>query len=406
MSRDFNKFWTADTITQYTGQVTTLAVPTIAAVTLEVTALQLALLNALAIIAFPLLGLFAGVIVDRIRRRPVMIISNLVRLAALASIPVTYYAGELSIVQLYFVAVVMGTCTLFFDVAYHAYLPFLIERKNLIKGNQRLQISSSSSMVIGPSLASALMRLIGAEIAVLADSAGFLASALFLRSIGKDEKEPALPAKREERNFINEMKEGARVIFKNRLLWTQAGCTAMGNLGSSMFYVALILYAYRVLLLTPSNIGIPLSIGAVGFVAGALLNSRLTKALGFGRSIALGAAMSFFLLVSVFATGGYKVEILGISLFLAYLGIPIYNINQVSLRQALTANNMQGRVNATMRTIIWGTQPIGSLIGGWYITVSGIVPDMILAGIIQGSSFLWIVFGPIFKLRDMPTMPA
>lgn len=99
-------------------------------------------------------------------------------------------------------------------------------------------------------------------------------------------------------------------------------------------------------------------------------------------------------------------EILGISPLLAYLGIPIYYINQVNLWQTLTANNMQGRVNATMRTIIWGTQPIGSLIGGWYITVSGIVPDMILAGIIQGSSFFWNVLGPIFKLRDMPTMPA
>ena len=135
---DFLKFWTGDTVTQFTGQITSLALPTVAVLTLQVTALQLGILDALNFIAFPTLGLFVGVWMDRMRRRPVMIVANLIQVATLASVPMGYVLGVLGLYQLYAVALIMGTTTLFFDVAYQSYLPSLVNKEDVVEGNQKL----------------------------------------------------------------------------------------------------------------------------------------------------------------------------------------------------------------------------------------------------------------------------
>ncbi|HVP24166.1 MAG TPA: MFS transporter [Conexivisphaerales archaeon] len=400
--RDFLKFWTGDTITQFTGQVTGLALPTIAVVTLDASGFQLGVLGALGVIAFPLLGLFVGVWMDRMKRRPVMIAADMIEAGMLATIPLAYYFGVLSIYQLFVVAAVTGTCTLFFDVAYQSYLPSLVAKEDVIEGNQKLQVSASSAQVVGPAVASGLMGLMGAAMSVAADVVGTVASALMLAWIGKPEQRPRSTGPDGGGHFFAEMKEGIRVITGNSLLWTQAGSTATANLGFSILFVALLLYAYRVMLITPGEIGIPFSIGAVGFLVGALASSRITARIGVGRTLAAAAASQILVLTALLGTGAFKLEVLGIALFVSYLGIPIYNINMVSLRQIITPNRLQGRMNATMRTIVWGTQPLGSFIGGILVTVLGIVPTFVAGAVVSALSFFWIALGPIGKLKKMP----
>lgn len=259
------KFWVGDTVTQFTGQITVLVLPTLAILTLEVTDFQLGLLNTFGFIAFPTLGLFAGVLLDRRRRKPVMILANVVRLVTLATVPAAFLLGVLSIYQLYGVALVMGTCTLFFDVGYQSYIPSLVNKEDVIEGNQKLQTSVSAAQVIGPSVASGLMGLVGAALSAVADVLGFIVSVLMLAWIRKPEPSPERHISQREGQFVTELKEGVKVITCNKLLWTQAGCTAMGNLGSNIFGVAILLYAYRVLGISEGILGSPSRLGQLAF---------------------------------------------------------------------------------------------------------------------------------------------
>jgi MFS family permease len=396
------RFWVGDTVTQFTGQVTVLVLPTLAILTLNVTDFELGILNALGFIAFPTLGLFAGVLLDRIRRKPVMIAVNVVRLVTLATIPITFVLGLLGLYQLYAVAFIMGICQLFFDVGYQSYLPSLVEKGDVVEGNEKLQISASAAQVAGPSAASALMGLIGTAQAVVADVLGFFASVLMLASIKKPEPKPKRVSLDGQGHFFEEMKEGIKIITGNKLLWTQAGCTAVTNLGMNIFSVALLLYAYRVLGISKDIIGIAFSIGAVGFVVGVLASSALTKRLGVGKSIALSCVANFSLLIALLASGTYAVLIIGVAMFVSNIGVPIYNINMVSLRQIITPNRLQGRMNATMRTIVWGTIPLGAFLGGVLCTVAGLVLTLVVGGVVAGCAALWVILGPIFRLQKHP----
>lgn len=389
-------------MTQFTGQISDLALPTVAVVTLEVTALQLGILNALAFVAFPLLGLFAGVWIDRTRRRPVLIAMNLAQVITLGTVPIAFVLGYLQLNQLYAVSLAMGTTTLFFDVAYQSYLPSLVAREDVVAGNQRLQVSASAAQVIGPTFASALMALMGPALAVAADAVGTLAAALLLISIRRSEPPPELDPSKGERHFFSEMREGVHVITSNPLLWTQAGCTATSNLGSNIFMVALFLFAYRTLGISQGEIGVAFSMGAAGFLAGALASPAVTRRLGLGRTIALSVAGNFGLFIVLLAHGSLAVFVLGLGFFVGFFGVPIYNINQVSLRQIITPNRLQGRMNATMRTIVWGTIPLGSFLGGILAGDLGVAPTLVTGILISGLASLWILLGPIFKLAKQP----
>ncbi len=399
--REFLKFWFGDTITQFTGQISGLALGVVAVLTLKVNGFQLGVISALGFIAFPTMGLFVGVWMDRMKRKPVMVVVNLIQVAALASVPAAFALGSLTVYQLYAVALVMGTTTLFYDVAYQSYLTSLVEKEDVVEGNQKLQTSASASGVIGPSIASALMAVVGAAMAVVADAVGTLAGAFALLWIRKPEAQPAVPEG--GRDFFKEMKEGISVVTGNSVLWTQAGCTGTWNLGNNMFGVAVLLLALRVLDISKSEIGIVFTIGALGFLAGVLVHERVTRVLGFGRSIALSTASAFaFLIVLLAHEGSFAIPVLSVAYFLGSIGVPIYNINQVSLRQIITPNRLQGRMNATMRTIVWGTIPAGSLIGGVMVVTVGIEPTVLVGCLISGVSVLWILLGPIIKLKKQP----
>ena len=401
---DFLKLWAGESVSEFGSQITLLAVPTVAILILHAGPFQVGILSALEFVAFPTLGLVAGVYADRIRRRPIMIVCDIGRLLALGSIPVAYSLNLLTLEQLYVVALLTGIFTVFFDVCYQSYLPVLVDRPNLIEGNTKLEVTRSGSQIAGPAVAGFLIQWIGGARAVAVDALSFLASAVALMAIKKPEPEPQPGTASGKKGFIPEMREGIEVVFKNRYLWRIAGCTATSNLGSNMIFGAVFLiFAYRDLHLSPAVVGVVFAISSGGWLVGALLASRAARTLGLGMTLALAsAAGGLFSLATPLALLGAPAIVLSVFGFLAFTTIPVYNINQVSLRQAITPDRVQGRMNATMRTIVWGTIPIGSFIGGILGTSLGVVQTIILGSVVSVAASLWIFIGPVVRLRQQP----
>ena len=401
---DFLKLWTGETVSVFGSQVTLLAVPTVAILILHAGPFQVGLLSALEFLAFPTLGLVAGVYADRLRRRPIMIICDVGRALALGSIPVAFLLNLLTLEQLYFVALLTGIFTVFFDVSYQSYLPALVDRPNLIEGNTKLEITRSTAQVAGPAVAGFLIQLIGGARAVAVDALSFFLSALALASIKKPEPEPRPSTASGTSGFIPEMREGIDVVFRNPILWRIAACTATTNLGSNMVFGAVFLvFAYRQLHLSAAVVGVVFALGSVGALAGAFLAGWVARTLGIGPTLGVTIIVGgLALLATPLALVGAPALVLATTGFIEGLTIPVYNISQVSLRQAITPDRVQGRMNATMRTIVWGTIPLGAFIGGILGTSIGLVQTIVLGGILSTLAASWIFLGPVIRLREQP----
>jgi len=402
---DFLKLWAGESVSVFGSQVTVLAVPTVAILILHAGPFQVGILSALEFLAFPTLGLVAGVYADRLRRRPIMIVCDIGRGLALGSIPVAFLLNLLTLEQLYFVALLTGIFTVFFDVSYQSYLPALVDRPNLIEGNTKLEITRSTAQVAGPAVAGFLIQWIGGARAVAVDALSFFLSAIALASIRKPEPEPKPSTASGTSGFIPEMREGLDVVIGNPILWRIAACTATTNLGSNMVFGAVFLvFAYRQLHLSAGVVGVVFALSSVGALAGAFLAGWVARKLGIGPTLGVMVIVGgLALLATPLALVGVPAVILATTGFIEGLTIPIYNINQVSLRQAITPDRVQGRMNATMRTIVWGTIPLGAFIGGILGTSIGLVQTIALGGILSTLAASWIFLGPVIRLREQPT---
>jgi len=401
---DFLKLWAGETVSVFGSQVTLLAVPTVAILILHAGPFQVGVLSALEFLAFPTLGLVAGVYADRLRRRPIMILCDIGRALALGSIPVAFVLGLLTLEQLYLVALLTGIFTVFFDVSYQSYLPALVDRPNLIEGNTKLEVTRSAAQISGPAIAGFLIQWIGGARAVAVDALSFLLSAIAILTIKKPEPEPKPGTASGATGFIPEMREGIDVVFKNPILWRIAATTGTTNFGSNMIFGAVFLvFAYRDLHLSAAVVGIIFGIGSVGGLVGALLASRAARTLGLGLTLVVAITVGGLANLAIpLASLGAAPVILSALGFITLTMVPIYNINQVSLRQAITPDRVQGRMNATMRTIVWGTIPIGAFVGGILGTAIGVVPTIVVGSLIEAVAALWIVLGPVIRLREQP----
>lgn len=398
--KDFLRLWTSETVGAFGRQVTYLALPTVAILMLNAGPFEMGILIGLEDLAFPLLGLIVGVWADRWRRRPIMIISNLGRMVAMGSVPFVFLFATLHLYMLYLVAFAVGAFTVFFDVAYQSYLPTLIERSDLIEGNSKLETSQSGARVIGPAIAGFLIQLVGAAKALAADAVAFFISAVLISSIKKHEPNPEAVG---ERKFLLEVKEGAAAVFGNPILRRIAACTATLNFGTGIFFAVFLIFAYEQLGLSPGVVGLIFALGSVGFVIGAVSASRFLKVLGLGRTLAVSALISGLGLVAVpLALYGPPLPILTAVWMSSNVLIPVYNINQISLRQAITPDRLQGRMNATMRTFVWGVVPLGAFVGGILGARLGIVPTILVGGLVSAAGVTWISFGPLISLREIP----
>jgi MFS family permease len=400
--RDFTRFWFSDTVSQFGNQFSGFALPVLAVLSLKATPLDIGIITALAIVPYPVLGLFVGVWADRFRKRRIMVVCNFGRMVTLASVPIGYVLGALSLTQLFAVSLVTGIFSVFFDISYQAYLPILVDRGDLIEGNQKLQLSASGAQVAGPGIAGFVYQVIGGAFTVAADSIGYLVSAVTLLSVRKDEPAKARNDANPAPDFFAEMREGVEVVLGNRYLRMIAGATATSNLGSNMVQAVATIFALRTLRFTTAELGLVGSIGAVGFLAGVLVVTRFTAKVGLGRILALSITVPGAYIFYPLASLGYPFLVLAGVSFIIGLSVPSYNVNQISLRQAITPDRLQGRMNATMRTIVWGTIPVGSLLGGLLGNNVGVVDTMYVGGAIAGLAGAWIALGPVMKLKRQP----
>jgi MFS family permease len=400
---DFLKLWTSQSISEVGSQISLLALPLTAVVVLHASAFEVAALSTIEFLPFILFTLPAGVLVDRLPRRAILIVGDAGRALLLGTIPFVHAFGGLTIWQLYAVGFVVGTLTVFFDVAYQSYLPSLVERDRLVEGNSKLQVSSSAAQIVGPGLAGALIGVLTAPHAIVVDSLTFVASVCFLFAIRKRERFKRAAAEDERPRMKDEMLEGLRWVFGNSYLRAQAACTGSGNFFSSLIFAILIVYAVRRLHLSAGEIGLVFSLGNAGFLVGALTANRIGRALGVGRTTLLGSLLfGPGMILIPLAPRAHPLPFLIGAQVLTSFGSVVYNITQVSFRQTITPERLQGRMNSVMRLLVWGTMPLGSLLGGALASTIGLHDAIWVGSIGACFSFVPIVLSPIITLKEMP----
>lgn len=398
---DFRQLWIGDTISQFGTQLTMLAIPVLAIRVLDADAFQMGLLGTFEFLAFLVIGLPAGAWVDRWRKQRVLVSNDLVRGLALASLPAAWAFDVLTLVQVYAVVLVIGVCTVFFDVAYQSYLPDIVPSADIGEGNAKLQASQSVAQIGGPAMAGGLIRVLGAPLTIAFDALSFLGSAFFVRRITHVDT----PPRREDRRpLLEEIREGLSFVLRNPLLWRITACTATSNFFSSMTGALLVLFALRELDLDEGHLGLAMGLGAAGGLVGALLTPRINRWVGEGRTIPL-TALFWVPAEAVMPLAGTVIPpmvALTLASLLITFAVVVYNVTQVSFRQRLCPRPLLGRMNASIRFIVWGTMPIGSLVGGILASQLGIRPVFWIAfgGAAVAASL--VVFSPLIRMRDLP----
>jgi len=399
---DFVRLWSAETVSQFGTQFTLLALPLVAIDVLHVSAFEVAALTTVEFLPFLLVSLPAGVWVDRLRRRPILVIGDLARALLLASVPVAYWTGHLAMAQLYIVAFLVGVATVFFDVAYQSYLPSLVERQQLIDGNAKLEISRAAAQLGGPGLAGIVIDFLRAPAALAFDAVSYVGSALFIFGIRKQESSVRTDAPR--RRMREELREGLRFVLRHRYLKNIAACTALFNFWGNMGFAVLLVFARRELHLSPLAIGLAFTLSNIGPLLAAFNANRISSRFGVGRTI-IGASILGappFLVIPFAPAGNAAVAVLIPAFVVGGLSNVIYNVTQVSLRQAITPERIQGRMNSVMRFIVWGTIPLGSIIGGVLASSIGVKETLIVSAAGCFTPFLPVLFSPVRDIHEMP----
>jgi MFS family permease len=377
--RDFLSLWGAETISQFGSQVSFLALPLVAILALDESAFEVAALTSVTFLPFLLFTLPAGVWVDRLRRRPILVLGDLGRAAALLSVPLAHWADALTIWQLYAVGFVTGTCTVFFDVAYQSYVPSLVGREHLVEANSKLEVSRAAANIGGPGLAGGIVSLLTAPVAVLADAISFVVSALLLGNIRATEQ---APPREERRSLRAELGEGLRYVFTHAYQRGMVAAVAISNFFGQVVFSILLVYAVRELGLTAATIGIALAIGNIGTLVSALTARRIGDRLGAGRTILLA---SFLFgpgtLLIAFAPADYAVPSIVAAMMVIGFGGILYNVTAISLIQAITPDRLLGRANASRRFVVWGVVPLGGLAGGGLASAIGLRETMVVGAI-------------------------
>ncbi|MFE3179498.1 MFS transporter [Streptomyces violascens] len=398
--RDFRFLLAGAAAGQVGAQVTLVALPLVAVLELKAPAFQVGLLTAAETAAFLLIGLPAGAWVDRMRKLTLMIRADVVRSLAMASVPLAAVAGVLTMAQLYVVALVVGVATVFFDVAHQSYLPQLLPREHLVAGNGALETVRSSAQVAGPGLGGGLVQLVGAHLAIVADAIGYAVSALFLLAVRRPEPKPdPVPGA----SLRKDVAEGLRFVLGHPLLRVIAGTTALGNFFTAMLMATQTIFLVRVLDLPPAAIGVMLSASAVGGLAGALCAGRLAGRFGQARIIWLSAlATGPFALLWPLSGKGLAAALFAVASGVVFFGAVVYNVAQVSFRQTLCPPRLLGRMNATLRFMMWGTLPLGALVGGAVADASGARTALWICAIGFLVVPLPLLLSPLRRMRDLP----
>jgi MFS family permease len=404
-SPDFLKLWGGQSISELGTAITALALPLLAISVLHASPFEVGLLGALQALSYPLLGAVAGVWVDRLPRRPIMIVCDAARMLVLGSIPFSYFIlHTLSMPQLYVAALLLGAFTVFFDIAYQSYLPSLVGRADLVEGNSKLLGTKSVAEVAGPAVAGALINLLRAPMAILADAGTYLISVLTLLWIRKPEPRPER-AEAGRSGFFRELWAGARIVFGHTTIRLLTAANATGNLGASAIEAVFLLYAYNQLHLSAATIGGLYAAAAAAAAVGAAIGPRIAQRLGMGPVMTVTAVLyrAPYLVLPLIAIVGAPILVLGVVLVTSRFGELTYQVTQLSLRQGLVPDRLQGRVSAFTRTVAWGAIPVGSTLGGALGANIGLVPTIMIGALLSVLAAGWLLAGPV-RIREQPSV--
>ena len=397
----FRRVWSGQTISLFGDQISLIAIPLTAVLVLDANAKQMGYLVAAELVPNLFFALHAGAWVDRRgRRRQTMIFTDLVRAAVLGTIPLAYAFDALTIQQLYIVAFLVGTMTVFFFVSYSSLFVALVEREDYVEGNSLLAGSRAFSFVAGPSVGGILVQLLKAPYALLVDSISYLFSAGFLASI-----DPVEPETEEAEK--GHVVAGVRYIVTSSVMRSSLLATATINLFNFVFHALFILYAVRSLHVRPATLGIVLGAGAVGGLIGSFVTSRLGRRIGIGPTYILGCIVFPVPLVLVPLAGGpywLILSMLFLAEFGAGLGVMILDISAASIFAALVPHRLRSRVSGAYMVVNNGIRPVGSLIGGFLGTAIGLQTTLWIGVVGAAAGFLWLLPSPIPKMRELPEL--
>lgn len=350
-------------------EVTTFLLPTIAVVNLHASTFVVSSLLGASMVGYPLFGLVAGVVCDRVRRRRVMILADVVRLVALASIPLAATLHHLNLAQLFAVAVISSSAGVFFGVAYQAFLPGIVPGDELERANAWFETSRANARLSGPAVAGLLAQWIGPARAVLADALSFVASVAGLAAVGTRE---AKPAPRQGASPRSEFTTGLSFVRRDPVLRSLTIVMTMGMASGAIVRGVLFTFAYRALHLSPGQLGTVLALGGVAGLLGALACRPLTARFGSGRLLCWAPVLEgLSWLLAPLALLGAPLLFLGLAVVGSSVVDPIWNVNSLTIRQRLVPTHLQGRVHAAVRTVSWLGFPVGALIGGAVASVLG-----------------------------------
>ncbi|MEV7025643.1 MFS transporter [Kitasatospora sp. NPDC093558] len=407
-NRDFLTFWSGETLSLLGSQVTTLALPLTAVIAFDATPEQVGLLRFLQLVPYLGLALVFGVLVDRMRRRRVMLVANGARMVLVGLVPLLAATHHLNLPVLLTLACAIGVFSVLFDVSWMSFVPTLVkDPKHYVEANQKLGVTSSTADVAGPGLAGLLIGALTAPVALVADAFSYLVSLLTLLWIRTPEPRPEPPAA--GRHLGRELIEGLRWVFGDRILRPLALVGPFCNFSMISVWTVFVLYAVRDQGMTPTWIGVVFSASSVGGLVGAAVSGRVIKRfrLGLVYAVSMAAIFASPLLVA-FADGPRPVRMalfVG-SFFVGYLGLGVAGVVMVSLRQTLTPQPLMGRMNAAFRTLLFGGGSLGGLLGGVIGGALGLRQGLVAIAVGSALMLVPLALSPVSRLRELPPPAA
>ncbi|MFD4444529.1 MFS transporter [Nocardia sp. NPDC058519] len=404
-NQDFSRFWFGETVSLFGSQVTNLALPLTAVIILQASPEELGVLRSLAFLPFLFLALPFGVLADRRAKRPLMIISNLLRAGLVGLVPLLAALDSLTMVGLAIIVAAIGVCTVLFEVCWLSYVPVIVGKDDLIAANGRVSASASAAEFAGPGLGGVLVQLLTAPFALAVNAGSYLASVLSLWTIkAREEIRPAT-----ERHLGKEITEGVLFIVRQPYLRILAVAGASFNFCYMFVEALFVVYAVRELRFDPGLIGLVVALSAIGGVLGAAYAARIVSRYHFGKVYATAVVVGYTgpLLIPL-ATGPTVLAAIGVTtgFFLMRAGLALSNVAGTSLRQAVTPPELMGRMTAGMRTLMWGIGTTGAIVGGVVGGWLGLRTGLWIAAIGFLVAALPILLSRIPRLREIPSLDA
>ncbi|MFH5878198.1 MFS transporter [Arthrobacter sp. NA-172] len=402
--RNFTTFWSGQAVSQLGAQLGQLAFPVLAVTLLGASEFEVGALNAAGLAAFLVIGLPAGAWVDRWLKRRTMIVAGLVRTLAMATAPLLWWAGVLQIWHLYVVAAVVGAATVFFDVSYQSYVPVLVHAAKVAQANSKLEATSQIARIGGPAAGGALLTVVSAPVLFVGEAAGYLLSAIFLLRT-RDAEQPVQAKDRQP--LVSEIKEGLVFVIRHPLISRIAACTGGVNFFTTLAFTLMPVLVLRELELGPQGMGLIMAVGAVGGLLGAVSAPRFAAWIGEGTAIPVASMISSLFLVlvplSVLAPERWmSLAMLIVSEFGFAFGVLVYNIMQLSMRQRVCPPRLLGRMNASIRFVVWGVMPIAALASGLFAENLGLVPTLWIGFAGSAVCIAPVLFSPLWGMRKLP----